>query len=121
MMATKLSEKQRQAMMYFEQSRAAGVTLSQHLRARGVELRPMYDALAALRRKGVRAAEAAKRKRSASAFVALRLAAPTPPTPVRSSMVCRLLVGSVAVIECGEWPPAAWLSALLGSRADAAP
>jgi hypothetical protein len=116
-MTTKLSDKQQQAMMYLEQSRAAGVTLSQHLRAQGVELRPMYDALAALRRKGVLATASAKSKRSASAFVAVRVAAPA---PTRSAMVCRVLLGGVAVMECGEWPPPAWLSALLGPRADAA-
>jgi hypothetical protein len=118
-MKSKLSEKQQQAMMYLEQSRAAGIKLSQHLRAQGVELRPMYDALAALRRKGVLASVSAKRKGSASPFVKVRVASGAPMT--RQGVLCRVLIGGAAVMECGEWPPPAWVAALLGLRADAAP
>jgi len=43
------------------------------------------------------------------------------PTITRHAMICRVLIGSTAVLECGEWPPVAWLTTLLAGRADAAP
>jgi hypothetical protein len=41
-------------------------------------------------------------------------------TAPRSTMLCRVLLGRTAVIECAEWPPPAWVAALTG-RVDAAP
>lgn len=117
-MAREMSEKQRQAMMHWEQARAAGVKLSQHLRSQGVELRPVYDALAALRRKGVLACFSARSKRAASPFVSVRVA-PAAALP-RPAVLCRVTIGGAALIECGEWPPAEWLLSVLGLRADAA-
>ena len=77
-------------------------------------MREIYDALAALRRKGVLPRPPMKRK---SRFVAVRV---TPSLMARSAPLCRVLIGSAAVLECGEWPPVAWLMALLSGRADAA-
>jgi len=39
---------------------------------------------------------------------------------VRSGMVCRLVHAAGFVIECGEWPPAAWLLSLASGQRDAA-
>jgi len=39
---------------------------------------------------------------------------------VRSGMVCRLVCAQGWAIECGEWPPPSWLSAVLPGRRDAA-
>jgi hypothetical protein len=121
-MTVKLSDKQRQALEHAERARSEGVKLSQYARSHGLGLRAIYDALAAARRKGVaaHASAPAVRERGRSAFVAVRVASAVPALP-RSAIVCRVLVGGVAVIECGEWPPAAWVSSLLGLRADAAP
>ena len=118
-MTVKLSDLQRQALAHAERARSEGIKLSQHLRGQGIELRPMYDALAAARRKGV-AGAAISARRAVSPFVEVRMAAPMPALP-RSAIVCRVVIGGLAVIECGEWPAAAWLSSVLGSRADAAP
>lgn len=115
-MTVELSDLQRQALEHAEHARGEGVKLSQYLRTRGITLRPVYDALAAARRKGVSGAAVSKRVRSP--FVEVRMASSAPALP-RSAMVCRVLAGGV-VIECGEWPPAAWLASLLGSRPDAA-
>ena len=38
----------------------------------------------------------------------------------RSGMVCRLVCAQGWAIECGEWPPPSWLSAVLPGRRDAA-
>jgi hypothetical protein len=116
----KLSDLQRQALEHAERARDEGVKLSQYLRARGIGVRPIYDALVAARRKGAVAGadSAGVAKRASSTFVEVRM---VPPTPARSAIVCRVLIGGLAVIECAEWPAAAWLSSLLGSHADAAP
>ena len=121
-MTVKLSDLQRQALEHVECARSAGVKLSQYARAQGIGLRPIYDALAAARRKGVAASASSAfvARRAGSPFVELRVAAPMS-APPRSAIVCRVLLGGAAVIECGEWPPAAWLSSLLGSCSDAAP
>lgn len=120
-MTMKLSDLQRQALEHAERARSEGLKLSQYLRAQGIELRPIYDAIAAARRKGVDGAGmSVAAKRASAPFVEVRMAAPVP-LRAGSAIVCRVLIGGLAVIECGEWPPAAWLSSLLGSRADAAP
>lgn len=120
-MTAKLTDKQRQAMEHVERARSAGVKLSQYARARGLGLRPIYDALAAARRKGV-AARVAMRARSP--FVAVRVSGKrslaTPMAPA-GSVICRVLIGGATVIECAEWPAAAWLAALSAGRVDAAP
>ncbi|HEY5102493.1 MAG TPA: hypothetical protein VII70_06895 [Steroidobacteraceae bacterium] len=120
-MTIRLSDLQQQALEHAERARSAGVKLSQYLRAQGIELRPIYDALAGARRKGAAgAAISAVAKRVISPFVEVRMASPAP-TPTHSAIVCRVLIGGLGVIECGEWPPAAWVASMLGSRADAAP
>jgi len=121
-MTVKLSDKQRQALEHVERARSEGVKLSQYARVHGLGLRPIYDALAAARRKGVAASASSAfvARRASSPFVELRVASPMPTLP-RSAILCRVLIGGLAVIECGEWPPAAWLASVLGSCADAAP
>jgi hypothetical protein len=51
-MTETLTEKQRVAMEALEGARRAGVPLSDYAKAKGLELRPVYDAIAALRRRG---------------------------------------------------------------------
>ncbi|MGH8703669.1 MAG: hypothetical protein ACREVR_21155 [Burkholderiales bacterium] len=116
MKTAKLTDKQRQAIEHLERARSEGVALSAYARAHGLGVREIYDALAALRRKGAlpRPPRGAKRR-----FVAVSVA-PMPATP-RGVVLCRVLIGGSAVIECGEWPPAMWLAGLLAERTGAAP
>lgn len=118
-----LTVKQRQALEHVERARSQGMKLSDYARSHSVSARAIYDAMAALRHKGVLPRGRASSK---SAFVAVRVTSSTvPSTPVvhtgeRNAMLCRVLIGGSAVIECAEWPPVAWLAALSG-RVDAAP
>jgi hypothetical protein len=119
-----LTEKQRVAVDAVEGARRAGVPLSDYAKAKGLELRPVYDAIATLRRRGVlpRSDRARKRK---SRFVAVRVRSSSVPVPtveraVRGGLVCRLVCAQGWTIECGEWPPPSWLSAVLPGRPDAA-
>lgn len=48
-----LTDWQRQAIACMDEAREAGIALSEHVRARGLNLRGVYDAIAQLRRRGV--------------------------------------------------------------------
>jgi len=121
-----LTQKQREAVEALEGARRAGVPLSDYAKSKGLELRPLYDAIATLRRRGVlpRSDHPHKRHRK-SRFVAVRVtSSPAAQTQVarvsRDGMVCRLVCAQGWAIECGEWPAPSWVSALLSGRGDAA-
>ncbi len=121
-MTKALTEKQRTAMAALKAAQAAGVGLSAYARAHGLKARQLYDSLVSLRRRGVLAPTDRARK---GGFVAVRVAQTQPSTAMmrlaaRSGMVCRVIHSAGLVIECAEWPPPAWVSALTG-RVDAAP
>ncbi len=120
-MRTQLTDKQRQALEHVERARSSGMKLSDYARAQGVGVRAIYDSMVALRKKGVLTRPAASGR---SAFVAVRVKPVLQPAPMSgistSGLICRLRIGA-AVIECAQWPPAAWVAALATGRADAAP
>jgi hypothetical protein len=122
-MSKGLTDKQQRALEHVKRARSAGMSLSDYARAQGVEVRPIYDSMVALRKKGVLTPPA---PRPGSAFVSVRVrgdssvAAPTGPSIAGSKLICRLRIGA-AIIECAEWPPAPWMAALLSAGADAAP
>jgi hypothetical protein len=123
-MSETMTEKQRVAVEALEAARRAGVPVSDYAQAKGVELRPVYDAIAALRRRGALPRTDRPRKRK-SRFVAVRVRS-SPPSVAeiarapRSGSVCRLVFVQGWAIECGEWPAASWVSAVLSGRGDAA-
>ena len=119
-MSKGLTDKQQRALEHVERARGAGMTLSDYARAEGVEVRPIYDSMVALRKKGLLTPSVL---RTQSAFVSVRVKRDsTVPTPAisGSKLICRLRIGA-ATIECAEWPPASWLASLVSARADAAP
>jgi len=84
------------------------VPLSDYAKAKGLELRPVYDAIAALRRRGALPGTDRPRKRK-SKFVAVRVtSSPVAVAEVarasRTGLVCRLVCAPGWAIECGEWP-----------------
>jgi hypothetical protein len=115
-----LTQKQREAVEAMDGARRAGVSLSDYAKAKGLELRPVYDAIAALRRRGALPPADRPRKRK-SRFVAVRVtSSPAPMAAVRSGLVCRLLRSDGCAIECGEWPEPKWVAAVLAGQKDAA-
>jgi hypothetical protein len=118
--ATEMTEKQRRAVEAMEGARNEGISLNDYAKARGLVIRELYDAIAGLRRKGLLAQTAKRKKRSK--FLALRVA-PEAALPVASAAmsipVCRV-VQPGRVIECLQWPPPNWLAALSPGSTDAA-
>lgn len=122
-MAERLTEKQRVAVQAVEGARQAGMALSDYAKAQGLEVRPVYDAIAALRRRGALARPEGAGKRR-SKFVAVRVtSSPASQFAHRGSggLVCRLVCAHGWAIECGEWPAPSWVSAVLAGGGDAAP
>jgi hypothetical protein len=118
-----LTELQRQALQQVERAKTAGVSVSAQCRADGLSVRQVYDALIALRRRGVISALSPRARRSPSAFVAVEVAtlpstrptgslAPTPTLTLAARTVCRVMLPGSVAIECSEWPPGAWLASL---------
>ncbi|TAK55876.1 MAG: hypothetical protein EPO25_02615 [Gammaproteobacteria bacterium] len=123
-MSKDLTDKQRLAMDALQGARSAGMRLSAYARLNGLNARQLRDSVVTLRRRGVLPPTDRPRPRKA-AFVAVRVVN-TPPSssmllsPSRTGVVCRLIHAGGLVIECGEWPPTAWLLSLASGRRDAA-
>jgi hypothetical protein len=119
-----LTQNQRVAVEAMEGARRAGVPLSDYAKAKGLEVRPVYDAIAALRRRGAlappeRPGQRKPRRKRKSKFVAVRVTSPPAPT-ARSDLVCRLVRADGGAIECGEWPEPKWVAAVLAGPKDVA-
>jgi hypothetical protein len=110
-------------MEALEAAQGAGLSLSEYAKVHGLVVRELYDGIAALRKRGVLPKSPRAHKR-VSRFVPVQVVSSpvTMPSrvPPRSGMVCRLVHANGLVIECGEWPPAAWLAAVLQGSRDAA-
>jgi hypothetical protein len=115
-----LTQKQREAVEALEGARRAGVALSDYAKSKGLELRPVYDAIATLRRRGALPPTLRPHKRK-SRFVAVRVtSSPAPTAAACAGLVCRLVRSDGCAIECGEWPEPKWVAAVLAGRKDAA-
>lgn len=118
-----MTEKQRRAVDAMEAARSQGCSLTQYAKAQGLAVREIYDALAALRRKGVLPKPVDRPK---SKFVSVRVApASTALTAAArplgtSGVLCRIVHAGGYAIECLQWPEPRWLAALSSGSADAA-
>jgi predicted trehalose synthase len=118
-----MTDKQRRAIEAMEAARSQGCSLTEYAKAQGLAVREVYDALAALRRKGVLPKAARQGK---SKFVSVRVAPASTAmiaaarAPAVSSVLCRIVHAGGYAIECLQWPPANWLAALASGSTDAA-
>jgi hypothetical protein len=117
--AIEMTERQRRAMEALEGARSEGLTLSEYAKRRDLPLRELYDAIAALRRKGVLAKPVTKRAKSKFVTVHMVERASAPMNMSASVALCRI-VQRGCVIECLQWPPPNWLAAMGTGSADAA-
>jgi hypothetical protein len=117
-----MTEKQRRALEVMEAARQQGCSLTEYAKAQGLVVREIYDALAALRRKGLLPKATPERK---SRFVSVRMA-PTSTamsaaarSPGAPGVLCRIVHAGL-VIECAQWPEPRWVVALGSGPTDAA-
>jgi hypothetical protein len=120
-MTAKVTDKQRRAMEHVERARSEGRPLSDYGSCAWC-----FCARDLRRDGGVKAQGCitTSKPSSQSAFAAVRVkpavqSVALPATP-SGALICRQRIGA-AVIECAQWPPAAWVTALVTGQADAAP
>lgn len=108
-----LSEKERACLEHLRQAREQGKSFSQYCREQDLSFNQWYWVKREMVRKGV-IAEAGNTKASVKAavakpagFVPVRVSSPA------SAVVCRVSHPSGWVMECGSFPQAQWLAALL--------
>ncbi len=118
MTTAEMTERQRRAVNAMEAARQQGCSLTQYAKAQGLAVREIYDALAALRRKGVLPKPVDRPK---SKFVAVRVApasramtAAAQP-PGASGVLCRIVHAPGFAIEYLQWPEPGWVAALSAS------
>lgn len=115
-MTTSMTEKQRGALEALKAAQGEGKTLTDYAKSRDLDVCELYNALAALRRKGILPRSGRKQR---SGFVAVRVAAEPPPR-VNGMLVCRIVSREGYVIECAQWPPASWVASVTRNVVDAA-
>lgn len=118
-MSKELTRNQRQALECLRRAQASRIALSAQAREQGLSVRVIYDAVAALRRKGVLPTVGSDMGAAAGDFVAVRVAPPAMHSTPAGAVVCHVRVGTT-LISCQQWPPAAWLATLGQAGADAA-
>jgi hypothetical protein len=117
--ATEMTEKQRRAIEALQCARTEGVALSEYAKTHGLAIRELYDAIAALRRRGVMPKP--MRRKSRGRFVAVRVVPERASSSAGLSVpLCRIVHASGCVIECTQWPPPSWVASLGTSSPDAA-
>jgi hypothetical protein len=122
-MTTVMTEKQRRALEAMEAAGEQGCSLTQYAKAQGLAVREIYDALAALRRKGVLPKPVGRPK---SKFVSVRVASTAMTAAARPpgalGVLCRIVHAPGFAIECLQWPEPRWVAALsaISGSADAA-
>jgi hypothetical protein len=114
-----MTDKQRRALEAMNAAREQGCSLTQYAQAQGLLVRELYDALAALRRKGMLPKGRASKSRFVSVRVAPAMAMPLAHSAA-SSVVCRVVTAGGCAIECLQWPEPRWLAALSVGSMDAA-
>jgi hypothetical protein len=119
-MSDNMTANQQRAMECVREAAQQGMALGAYARQRGFNERQIYDAVAALRRKGALPMPGPTRAPAKSDFMAVRIASPSVGVAASAdSPVCDIRIGGT-VIRCRQWPPAAWLATLGQAGLDAA-
>lgn len=106
-----LSERERALLEHLRQAREQGKSFSQYCREQDLSINQWYWVKRELMRKGVIAGRGKATTQKRAGFVPVRM------VPSASAVACRLSHPSGWVIECGSFPQAQWLTALLSGAA----
>jgi hypothetical protein len=119
-----LTEREQEALEHMRKAQELGTTLKEYASRFGLDVQKLYQLRKPLVRKGALGparseAKGPRRADKASALVPVRIV-PSGPAPGSTPVACRLMHPSGWVIECGGFPPAAWMTAVLSGGAHAA-
>lgn len=105
-----LTEREQDCLNHLRQAEELGVSLREYADAYGLKVQDLYQGKRQLSNKGVLGEAPA----ATGDFVAVRVA------PSFEKAVLRLRHPSGWELVCHDWPPAAWVSALMAGDLDAA-
>ena len=113
-MLDKLKEIERAGVEHIRQAQVLGVSLAEYCRSFDLDLGKWYRVKQALSRKGitVTATSVALAGEKPPEFARVKIV-PPPAAVATSPVACRLLHPSGWIVECGSFPQAAWLVAVL--------
>jgi hypothetical protein len=119
-----LTEREQQALEHMRKAQELGTTLKEYASRFGLNVQELYQLRRPLVRKGALGPirSQAKEPRTAdkaSAFLPVRIVS-SGPAPGGTPVACRLVHPSGWVLECGGFPPASWMAAILAGGAHAA-
>jgi hypothetical protein len=119
-----LTEREQEALEHMRKAQELGTTLKEYASRFGLDVQKLYQLRKPLVRKGAlgparNEAKEPRRADPASALVPVRIV-PSGQVPGSTPVSCRLMHPSGWVIECGEFPSAAWMTAVLSGGAHAA-
>jgi hypothetical protein len=119
-----LTEREQQALEHMRKAQEMGATLKEYASRFGLDVQQLYQLRKPLVRKGALGpawgkAKEPSRADKAGAFLPVRIVSSVSAaggTPV----ACRLVHPSGWVFECGGFPPASWMAAILAGGAHVA-
>lgn len=122
--AEALTEREQQALEHMRKAQELGMTLKEYASKFGLDVQQLYQMRKPLVRKGAfgpnrSQARELRRADKASAFLPVRIVS-SGPVAGGTAMACRLVHPSGWVLECGGFPPASWMAAVLAGGAHAA-
>jgi hypothetical protein len=119
-----LTGREQRVLMHLRKAQEMEVSIAEYARSFELDVNELYSTRQRLVRKGALSARSGmspgkpKELSRSGEFVAVRLAASTPPST--SGYVCRIRHPAGLVIECACWPSGAWMQELLSGAGDAA-
>jgi hypothetical protein len=119
-----LTEREQQALDHMRKAQELGTTLKEYASRFGLDVKQLYQLRKPLVRKGALGPAWGKAKESpkadkTGAFLPVRIV-PSVSTPGSTSVACRLVHPSGWVLECGGFPPASWMAAIMAGGSHAA-
>jgi hypothetical protein len=119
-----LTEREQQALEHMRKAQELGTTLKEYASRFGLDVQKLYQLRKPLVRKGALGpvhspAKEPHSANKASAFLPVRIVS-SAPAASSTPVACRLLHPSGWVVECGGFPPASWMAAVLAGGTHAA-
>lgn len=119
-----LTEREQHALEHMRKAQELRITLKEYASRFGLDVQQLYQMRKPLVRKGAfgptrSQTRGPRRGDKASAFLPVRIVS-SGPVAGSTAMACRLVHPSGWVLECGGFPPASWMAAVLAGGTHAA-